>query len=74
MKTIDEIIEAARKAGKKRIAVAAAQESSALEAAVDAAKHGIAEPILIGDSAAIKQVAADLKLDISPYKIIEEKD
>lgn len=74
MKTIDEIIESARKAGKKRIAVAAAQEHSALEAAVDAARHGIAEPILIGDSEAIREVAADLKLDISPYKIIEEKD
>ncbi len=74
MKSIDEIIEAARKAGKKRIAVAAAQEHSALEAAVDAWKHGIAEPILIGDSAAVKQVAQELNLDISPFKLIEEKD
>lgn len=74
MKSIDEIIEAARKAGKKRIAVAAAQEHSALEAAVDAWKHGIAEPILIGDSAAIKQVAQELNIDISPFKLIEEKD
>lgn len=74
MKTMDDIIEAAREAGKKRIAVAAAQEHSALEAAVDAAKHGIADPILIGDSTAIKQVAEELKLDISQYKIIEEKD
>jgi len=74
MKTIDEIIESARKAGKKRIAVAAAQEHSALEAAVDAAKHGIAEPILIGDSVAIRQVADELKLDISAFRIIEEKD
>ena len=44
MKTIAEIMEAARAAalsgGRKRIAVAAAQEHSALEAAVDAWKHG----------------------------------
>ncbi|HON89813.1 MAG TPA: phosphate acyltransferase, partial [Spirochaetales bacterium] len=74
MKTIDDIIEAARKAGKKKIAVAAAQEHSALEAAVDAWKHGIAEPILIGDAQAIKQVAQELSIDISQFKLIEEKD
>ncbi|MBU0936444.1 MAG: phosphate butyryltransferase, partial [Spirochaetes bacterium] len=74
MKKIQEIIDAALKGGRKRIALAAAQEESALEAIFDAAKHGIAEPILIGDTAAIQQLAAAMKADISGYRIIEEKD
>jgi len=74
MKTIADIIEAARKGGKKRIAVAAAQEQSALEAAADAAKHGLAEPILIGDLAAIRQVATEAGIDVSGFRMIEEKD
>jgi len=74
MKTIAEIIEAAKAGGRKRIAVAAAQEHTALEAAVDAWRHGLAEPVLIGDLKAIDAIAAELKLDISAFERIEEKD
>jgi phosphate butyryltransferase len=74
MKTIADIMEAARSGGRKRIAVAAAQEHSALEAAVDAWKHGLADPILVGDLAAMDAIAAELGLDLSPFRRIEEKD
>lgn len=78
MKTIDGIIEAARKAGRKRIAVAAAQEESALEAVIDAYRHGLAEPILIGDVATIRTMAASIGaamgVDVSGFRLIEEKD
>ncbi|HOX17213.1 MAG TPA: bifunctional enoyl-CoA hydratase/phosphate acetyltransferase [Spirochaetales bacterium] len=74
MTSIDQVIEAARAAGRKRIAVAAAQEESALEAACDAYEAGLAEPILVGDGAAIKAVAAKAKLDVSSFRIVEEKD
>ncbi|MCX7024949.1 MAG: bifunctional enoyl-CoA hydratase/phosphate acetyltransferase [Spirochaetes bacterium] len=74
MKSIAEIIEEAKKSGRKRIAVAAAQEHSALEAAVDAWKNGLADPILIGDGAAIDAIASELGLDLSPFRRIEEKD
>ncbi len=74
MKTISEIIDGAKKAGRKRIALAAAQEESALEAAVDAYKNGLAETILIGDTVAIKDLAKTMGADISAFRIIEEKD
>lgn len=74
MKTIAEIIEAAKAGGRKRVAVAAAQEHTALEAAVDAWRHGLAEPVLIGDLKAMDAIAAELKLDLSPFEKIEEKD
>lgn len=74
MKTIAEILDAARAGGKKRLAVAAAQEHSALEAAASAADYGLVDPILIGDLAAMDAVAAELGIDISGYERIEEKD
>ncbi len=74
MKTIAEILAAARAAGRKRIAVAAAQEASALEAALDARAAGIAEPVLIGDLEAIRSIAAELGADLSGLRLIEEKD
>jgi phosphate butyryltransferase len=74
MKTIAEMIEAARKSGRKRVAVAAAQEPSALEAAVDAWVNGLAEPVLIGDLAAIEALAAELGLDLARFERVQAKD
>ncbi len=74
MKSIQEILDRARSLGRKRIAVAAAQEHSALEAAAAAAEHGLADPILIGDLAAMDRIAGELGLDLSRFQRIEEKD
>jgi phosphate butyryltransferase len=74
MKTIAGIIEAAKAAGPRRIAVAAAQELSALEAAVDAHRNGLALPILVGDRDAMGAIAKEEGLDLSPFEIVDEKD
>lgn len=74
MRRIAEIIEAAKAAGPLKVAVAAAQEESALEAAVDAWRHGIALPILVGDTAGMRAIAADRGLDLSPFELVDEKD
>ncbi len=74
MKTMAEMIDAARKSGRKRVAVAAAQDASALEAAVDSWANGLAEPVLIGDLPAIEALAADLGLDLSRFERIQAKD
>jgi phosphate butyryltransferase len=74
MKTIDDVIEAARKSGRKRIAVAAAQEPAALEAAVDAWLSGLGEPILVGNAAAIEEQAGSLGLDVSRFEKVGAKD
>lgn len=73
MKTIAEMVEAARKSGRKRIAVAAAQDATALEAAVDAWMNGLADPVLIGDLAAIDALAAELGLDLARFERIQAK-
>jgi phosphate butyryltransferase len=68
------LIETARKRGRVRVAVAAAQEASALEAAADAWKSGLAEPILVGDLPEMERIAAELGIDLSPFQLIDEKD
>jgi phosphate butyryltransferase len=73
MRTIAEMIDTARKSGRKRIAVAAAQDPSALEAAVDAWVNGLADPVLIGDLAAIDASAAELGLDLARFERIQAK-
>lgn len=74
MKTISEILAAARSKGKKRIAVAAAQEHSALEAVFDAKAAGLIEPVLIGDAELIKSIALELGAKLDGISIINEKD
>jgi len=74
MKTIDDILLAAKAGGRKRMAVAAAQESSALEAAMDARAAGIVEPILVGDLALIRAIALEAGLDLTGVRLMEEKD
>ncbi len=74
MKSIADILAAARAGGRKRIAVAAAQEHSALEAVLDARAAGIAEPILIGDLESIRNMARELAADLTGVRMIEEKD
>jgi phosphate butyryltransferase len=69
-----DIITAARQRGRRRIAVAAAHEQSALEAVVDAAAHGLAEPILIGDVAAMQRLAGTMAVDLSGFRMIDEPD
>ncbi len=78
MKTIDDIIRAAAAAGAARLAVAAAQESSVIEAAFAAFAEGIAISILVGDPKAIAAAAAGANqgrgLDISAFELLPAKD
>lgn len=74
MKAIADLLATARSGGRRRVAVAAAQEHSALEAVFDARAAGIAEPILVGDVEAIRAIAAELGADLSGVRLLEEKD
>lgn len=78
MNHIADIIEKAISLGRKKIAVAAAQEASVLEAVVDAWEAGIAEPILVGDPELIEKARQEANggkgLDLSPFLIIPVKD
>lgn len=57
-----------------KLAVVACHDEEVLEAVVESYNLGIAEPILIGDKEKTVSIANTKKLDISPFKIIDEKD
>lgn len=58
----------------KKIAVAAAQDSAVLEAVREAKAQGIADAVLVGDEAKIREIAAGLDMDLNGYRIIDEPD
>lgn len=70
----DEIIAKVKGCGMKKIAVAAAQDSAVLEAVQAAKERGIAEAVLVGDEAKIRELAASMNVDLTDYRIIDEPD
>ncbi len=69
---LTEIVEEARKKGKKRLAVAYGQDSHTLAAVYEAYKEGLVEPTLYGDKAVIEQVCKENGLDINAFNIVHE--
>ncbi len=70
----DELISKVKQCGKKTIAVAAAQDSAVLEAVKEAKARGIADAVLVGDEAKIREIAATLDMDLEGTRIIDEPD
>lgn len=73
-KSFDDLISKVSECGMKKVSVAVAQDSAVLEAVAAAKERGIAEAILVGDEDKIKEVAAELQLDLSGFEIVDEKD
>lgn len=73
LKNLDSFIEIAKTKPGKIIAVAAAEDDNVLQAVAAAKKEGIATAILVGNSDKIKKIANEERIDISDFKIIEEK-
>lgn len=72
IKHLTEIVEEARKKGRKRLAVAYGQDSHTLEAVYNAYKEGFVEPTLYGDKEVIEQVCRDNDIDIKVFNIVNE--
>ncbi|MBB6252024.1 phosphate acetyltransferase [Nitrospirillum iridis] len=70
-KKYQRLIAAAHLAGPPPTAVAHPCDQSSLEGAVDAARLGLINPILVGPEARIRAVAAQAGLDISALPIID---
>ncbi len=73
-KGFDEIISKVKECGKKTVAVSVAQDSAVLEAIKEAKAKGIADAILVGDEAKIREIAASIDMDLEGYEIIDEPD
>ena len=73
-KIFDDLISKVSGCGMKKVAVAVAQDSAVLEAVAAAKERKIAEAILVGDADKIKEVAAQINMDLNGFEIIDEKD
>lgn len=74
IKGFDDVIAKVKGCGMKKIAVAAAQDSAVLEAVSHAKAQGIADAILVGDEAKIREIAASINMDLTGFEIIDEPD
>lgn len=71
-KTFDELIKHVQSNGKKkRVAVAAAHDSHALEAVILADKDNIATPVLVGYKKEIQEILVKLGVEADKYEIYE---
>lgn len=59
---------------KKILSVAVAQDKAVLEAVKAAKERGIADAILVGDEAKIKEIASELDMNMDDYTVINETD
>lgn len=59
---------------KKTLSVAVAQDKAVLEAVKAAKERGISDAILVGDEAKIREIAAELEMDMNDYTVIDEPD
>lgn len=74
MNNFDGLLEKISTCGKKKVAVAVAQDDAVLEAVQAARDKNIADAILVGDADKIKEVAAGINMDLTGYEIIDVKD
>lgn len=73
-KSFDDLLSKVSECSTKKVAVAVAQDDAVLEAVQAAKERGIADAILVGDEAQIKEIAANMGIDVSAFEIINETD
>lgn len=74
MKSFEELIVLAKKSGKKRCVVIAAQDKAVLEGIKLAQDRGLIYPVLIGDKEKIIKLSKEIELDISDIEIDQITD
>ncbi len=68
------LVDIAKSKRKRKIAVAAAADVHVLEAIKNAQEEGIIEPILIGDLTKVKEIAANINLNLEHIEMHDVKD
>jgi len=74
LRTLEEVLTAAKETETCTIAVAAAQDRDVLTAVYAAVKEGLIIPILVGDKEEIEAIAKEANLPVLPEHIIDEPD
>ena len=74
IKNFADLLNAAKNQQKMKLAVAAAQDEDVLVAVCQAAEQGIVDPVLVGDTDKINEIATKNNLSIDGYETIEAVD
>ena len=74
LRTLNEVVDAARRPDPCTIAVAVAQDPDVLTAVYAAADRGLVRPLLVGNKAEILQIAREASLPVSEDSIVDEPD
>lgn len=70
----DGLISKVKEVEMKTVAVAVAEDDAVLEAVQAAKERGIANAILVGDEAKIREIGASLNMNMDDFRIINEPD
>lgn len=71
---LEQIIDAVKSKPKKRLVAAYANDAHTIEAVHNAVQLGIVEGVLVGDEATIRSVCEKEGIDVSQFRIVQEKD
>ena len=74
IKSFQDLRATAQAQGPKTVVAVGAGQESVLEALAEAKGQGIAEAILVGDQAAIQDIASSTAIDLSGMQVIHEPD
>ena len=74
LRSLEEVLAAARQAEACTIAVAAAQDQDVLTAVYAAVREGIVKPVLVGDREEILKIAQEASIPVKPEEIVDEPD
>ena len=71
LRSLEDIVDAARRAKGGVLAVAAAEDASVIEAALSAKRNQIADAILVGDEKRIQQILETMNHSPSEFRIVD---
>lgn len=74
LRTLEEVLAAAKRTGVCTMAVAVAQDEDVLAAVYKAVEAGIVKPILVGDKAEILKIAGKAGIPVTEESILDETD
>lgn len=69
---LEELVEAARSKGRRRLAVAYGNDEHTLRAVYEAWQKGLVEPTIFGDKASILEICREEGFDASVFNIVDE--
>ncbi len=69
---LSQLVEAARSAGRKKLAVAYAMDAHTVEAAAKAVEAGLVDATLVGDEETIRRICAEKGIDAGLFRIVNE--